>query len=109
VREVPGVRLSAHVVPARHLARAPFLLDDDLQGVVGTVQHLRRSLFVLGALGILSACQTPGQKKAAERAAINQQAGAEITRICALQGAEREAELKKLKAASGMDLYCPNP
>ena len=32
----------------------------------------------------------------------------EIARVCALHGAEREAELKKLKAASGLDLYCPN-
>jgi hypothetical protein len=77
--------------------------------VIGTVQNLCLSLLALGALFILFACQTPGQKKAAERAAINKQAGEEITRICALQGAEQEAELKKLKAASGLDLYCPNP
>lgn len=73
------------------------------------MQNLRLSLFVLGALVILCACQTPGQNKMAEKAAINQRAGEEITRICGLHGAEREAELKKLKAASGMDLYCPNP
>jgi len=33
--------------------------------------------------------------------------GQEIARICALHGAERAAELKKLNAASGLDLYCP--
>jgi hypothetical protein len=56
---------------------------------------------------VLAGCQTPQQRKAAENAAVNKQAGEEMTRICALQGAEREAELKKLKAASGLDLYCP--
>jgi hypothetical protein len=73
------------------------------------VQSLRLSLFVLGALVILASCQTPQQKKAAQNAEINKRAGDEIARICALHGAEREAELKKLKASSGMDLYCPNP
>ena len=59
------------------------------------------------ALLALAGCQTAQQRKAAETAATNKQAAQEITRICALHGAEREAQLKKLKAASGLDLYCP--
>ena len=78
-------------------------------GVIGVVPSLRLVLCVpCLALGLL-ACQTAQQNKAAQNAEINKQAGDEIARICALQGADREAELKKLKAASGMDLYCPNP
>ena len=64
---------------------------------------------VLGAMLLLAACQTAEQKRAADNADINRQAGAEISRICALHGAEREEELRKLKAACGLDLYCPNP
>jgi hypothetical protein len=54
----------------------------------------------------INACETPRQHKAAEDAAIKKQAADEIARICALHGAEREAELQKLKDASGMELYC---
>jgi outer membrane biogenesis lipoprotein LolB len=68
----------------------------------------RPLVFAPLALLILAGCQSAQQRKAAETAATNKQAAEEITRICALQGAEREAELKRLKAASGLDLYCPN-
>jgi hypothetical protein len=78
-------------------------------GVIGIVPNLRVLLYVPFVGLALVACQTAQQRKAAENAEINRQAAAEITRICALHGAEREEELKKLKAASGMDLYCPNP
>jgi hypothetical protein len=60
------------------------------------------------AMWVLAGCETAEQRKAAENAAVNKQAGEEMARICALHGADREAELKKLKAASGLDLYCPN-
>ena len=73
-----------------------------------TVQPRRHSILVWLGLWILAGCQTAQQRKAAENAAVNRQAAEEIARICALHGAEREAELKKLKAASGLDLYCPN-
>lgn len=73
------------------------------------MSNLRLVLCVPCVALALVACQTPQEKKATENAEINRQAGDEIARICALHGAEREAELKKLKAASGMDLYCPNP
>jgi hypothetical protein len=42
-----------------------------------------------------------------DAAGLVAQVAQEIERICALHGAEREAALKKLNAASGMDLYCP--
>ena len=48
------------------------------------------------------------QRAAGGRECRKRRAGAqEIERLCALHGAEREAALEKLKAASGMDLYCP--
>jgi hypothetical protein len=72
-----------------------------------TVQ-LRLPILVSLAMCILAGCQTAQQRKAAENAAVNKQAAEEIARVCALHGAEREAELKKLKVASGLDLYCPN-
>lgn len=73
------------------------------------MHKLRRMLVASGAAALLAACQTAQQKRAAENAEINREAGAEFARICALHGAERDAELKKLKAASGLELYCPNP
>ena len=57
----------------------------------------------------ISACQTPAQKQAARNAEVNRQAAREIERICALHGEEREAELKKIKDQSGLELYCPSP
>ena len=77
--------------------------------MIRIVPNLRLVLCVPCVAAALVACQTPQHKKAAEKAEINKQAGDEIARICALHGAEREGELKKLKASSGMDLYCPNP
>src|ERR1700726_4900850 len=71
-----------------------------------TVQ-LRLPILVSLAMCVLAGCQTPQQRKAAENAPVNKTAAEEIARICALHGAERDAELKKLKAASGLDLYCP--
>jgi len=50
---------------------------------------------------------TPKERQAAENAARDERAAQAIERLCALHGAEREAALKELRAASGMDLYCP--
>jgi hypothetical protein len=72
------------------------------------VQRLHLSIVLPLAVLALTSCQTAQQRKAAENAAVNKQAADEIARICALHGAERESELKKLKAASGLDLYCPS-
>jgi hypothetical protein len=59
------------------------------------------------ALLVLCACQTPQQKKV-QNAEINRQAAHEIDSICTLHGEAREAELKKVKQESCLDLYCPN-
>ena len=55
----------------------------------------------------LGGCTTPKERQAAENAARDEQVAQEMERICALHDAEREAALKELRAASGMDLYCP--
>ena len=60
----------------------------------------------LGTLVALAACQTASQRKAAEDATLRKEAADEINRICALHGAERQAALDKLKAESGMELFC---
>lgn len=58
------------------------------------------------AVLFLVACTTAQQRRAAENAEVRKQAAEEIERICALRGAEREAELERLKKESGMVLYC---
>jgi hypothetical protein len=72
------------------------------------VQPRPLPILVWLAASVLAGCETAQQRKAAENAAVNKQAAEEIARICALHGAEREEELKKLKAASRLDLYCPS-
>lgn len=78
----------------------------------GVSTTVRASLWtvacITGLLAVLTACETAAERKAKENAEINKQAAAELTRICALHGQDREAELKKLKQASGMELVCPN-
>ena len=73
-----------------------------------TVQPMRLPILVWLTMSVLAGCETAQQRKAAENATVNKKAAEEITRVCALHGAEREAQLKKLKAASGLDLYCPS-
>jgi len=60
----------------------------------------------LTALVLLTACTTPAQRRAEERTALEKHAAQDINRICALAPAEREQELKKLEAQSGMVVYC---
>lgn len=64
------------------------------------------TVVALGALLAVTACQTSSQRKAAEREALRKRATAEIDQICALHGTERQAALDKLKAESGMSIYC---
>ena len=60
-----------------------------------------------GIIGIAGQQETQkAAEKAAENATLKKQAAAEIERICALRGAEREAALKKFKDESGYELYC---
>jgi len=63
-------------------------------------------LLTLTAVFAVVGCTTPAQRKAAEKSAIEKEAAQEITRVCSLPKAEREAELKKIKEESGMVLYC---
>jgi hypothetical protein len=62
---------------------------------------------VLALVTVLAACETQAERRAKENAAFQKQAGDEITRICALPADQREAELKKLQAQSGVVIYCP--
>jgi hypothetical protein len=62
---------------------------------------------ILGATIVaLVGCTAAGQSKDAERSAVRKEVAAEVERICALPEREREAELKKVKDESGLDLYC---
>jgi hypothetical protein len=60
-------------------------------------------------LSALSACDAPAERQARENARIIRQGDQEIKRICALPEDQREAERKKIKAESGMELYCGKP
>lgn len=63
------------------------------------------AVMVAGLLMIAS-CVTPTQRKAAEREALQKEAVKEISRICALSEAEREAVFKRIKDESGLVLQC---
>ena len=65
-------------------------------------------VLALSLLTLLAACTTPSQRRAAEKAALNQQAAQEISRICALPEPDRTNELKKIQEQHGMVLYCGN-
>jgi hypothetical protein len=69
--------------------------------------HAYVAICAMATLLSLSGCSTPQGRRAAENAEVNRHAAQEIERICALHGAAREAELKKLKQQSGFELYCP--
>jgi hypothetical protein len=59
------------------------------------------------AILLFSACETPAQRHVGENATDFQaRVTAEINRICALPEDEREGELEKLKAQSGVVLVC---
>jgi hypothetical protein len=60
----------------------------------------------LAGLIVLAACSTAGQRKATENASIQQDAAAEIRRICALPESERQAEIQKVKDEAGVVVAC---
>ena len=62
----------------------------------------------LSLLTLLAACTTPSQRRAAEKAALDQQAAQEISRICALPEPDRTNELKKIEEQHGTMLFCGN-
>jgi starvation-inducible outer membrane lipoprotein len=55
---------------------------------------------------VLSGCGTAPQRTAAEARQTTQKAVQKIDRICALPRGEREAQLEKLEAESGIVLFC---
>lgn len=61
---------------------------------------------ILACSLLLSGCGTAEPRKAAEAHKTTQKAVQKIDRICALPQAEREAQLKKLEAESGVVVLC---
>ena len=74
----------------------------------GQVAFVRVHAVCMGVLflGTIAGCETPAQKE--RKATLNRPAAEEMTRICALRGEERVAELKKLKEQTGLELFCPS-
>jgi starvation-inducible outer membrane lipoprotein len=64
------------------------------------------SALIIACSIVLSGCGTTAPRKAAEPAKTTQKAVQKIDRICALPPAERDAQLKKLEAETGVVLGC---
>jgi len=58
-------------------------------------------LFIVG-------CADQDPRKA-ENAKLRKQVSQEIARLCALPDPERQAQIDKVKAESGMAIVCPRP
>lgn len=76
-----------------------------IRGTMRVTSAISLSLTIF-ALVLLAACTTAMHRKAVERAAIQKEAAQEVGRICALPPAEREAELGKIEAESGIVIQC---
>jgi hypothetical protein len=61
---------------------------------------------IMLAVLLLAACATDAQHRAAEHAAVEEQTALEIGRICALPQPQRDAELARIKAESGIIVQC---
>jgi hypothetical protein len=55
---------------------------------------------------VFTACSTTAQYPSAENAAIEKDAAQEIHRICALPESQRQAEIQKIRVASGVVVTC---
>lgn len=62
--------------------------------------------FILACSLVLSGCGAATPRKAADAGKTTQKAVQKIDRICALPPAERDAQLKKLEAETGVVLVC---
>lgn len=62
--------------------------------------------FVLVATMTLAACASAARREEAEVARTRKRLAAEVERICAADGGDREALLNQLKEQTGMELYC---
>lgn len=63
-------------------------------------------VLLLIAATLLTACATPGEAPPPGPSPRREKAAAEIDRICALPEDERQAEIRKIKQESGLELYC---
>jgi outer membrane biogenesis lipoprotein LolB len=63
-------------------------------------------ILMILAVFLLGACATDARHRAAEHAAVKEQTALEIGRICALPQPERDAELARIKAESGIIVQC---
>lgn len=70
-------------------------------------QHLP-PLSILFVLAVLGGCASGAERRAAENAAIGQQAAVEIDRICSLPQPERKAEVARIELESGIVVQCGN-
>jgi hypothetical protein len=57
-------------------------------------------------LAMLSGCASDTQRRAAKNTVIEKQTALEIDRICSLPQPEREAELVRIQAESGIVVQC---
>jgi hypothetical protein len=71
-----------------------------------TVQRKKIGSAFGAILILLAACSTSQERRAKADEAVRTKATQEIYRICALPGAEREAEINKTKDESGMVIHC---
>ena len=72
---------------------------------MGTVVSALFAL-ILACTLVLSGCSAATPRKAPDAGETTQKATQKIDRICALPPAERDAELKKLEAKTGVVLFC---
>lgn len=64
------------------------------------------ALWLLECIAV-AGCASSGQRTAGmDNAALEKRASDKIDRICELPQEQREAEIKKIKAESGLELYC---
>jgi len=61
---------------------------------------------ILACSLVLSGCTAAAPRKAADAGKTTQKAEQKIERICALPPAERDAQLKKLEAETGVVVFC---
>jgi hypothetical protein len=62
--------------------------------------------FILTCSLVLSGCGAAAPRKPIDSGKVTQKAVHKIDRICALPPAERDAQLKKLEAETGVVLVC---
>lgn len=64
------------------------------------------ALIPLACSLVLCGCGTSAPRKTTDAGKTAQKAGQKIERICALPQPERDAQLKKLNAETGVVLFC---